>query len=146
MADDGLPAAKMIYRTPDDARKALDFGIKKATEVLLQAGCYETFETETLREAGFHLMGTTRMGNDPDTSVINGWCESHDVKGLFVIDGGAFVTGAASQSNEYNSGDFIENCRLYPEAKKSIKLFLVLKKFRTIEIFEFLVFQSNGFR
>ena len=95
MADDGLPAAKMIYRTPDDARKALDFGMEKATEALLQAGCYETFETETLREAGFHLMGTTRMGHDPDTSVINGWCESHDVKGLFVIDGGAFVTAAA---------------------------------------------------
>ena len=40
-------------------------------------------------------MGTARMGHDPETSVTNEWCESHDIKGLFVIDGGAFVTAAA---------------------------------------------------
>jgi choline dehydrogenase-like flavoprotein len=41
-----------------------------------------------------HELGTTRMGNDPTTSVLNGWCQSHDVKNLFVVDGGAFVTQA----------------------------------------------------
>lgn len=41
-----------------------------------------------------HELGTTRMGSDPATSVLNGWCQSHDVKNLFVVDGGAFVTQA----------------------------------------------------
>jgi choline dehydrogenase-like flavoprotein len=41
-----------------------------------------------------HELGTTRMGNDPATSVLNGWCQSHDVRNLFVVDGGAFVTQA----------------------------------------------------
>jgi len=95
IADDDLPAAKMIYRIPDDARKALDYGLGKAAEALRHAGCYDTFETQTLPDAGFHLMGTARMGHDPETSVTNEWCESHDIKGLFVIDGGAFVTAAA---------------------------------------------------
>ena len=39
-----------------------------------------------------HEVGVTRMGNDPKTSVLNKWCQSHDVKNLFVADGGPFVS------------------------------------------------------
>ena len=35
------------------------------------------------------------MGSDPDTSVVNGFGRSHDVKNLFVIDGSLFVTSGA---------------------------------------------------
>jgi len=41
-----------------------------------------------------HEVGTTRMGNDPKTSVVNRYCQAHDVKNLFVADGGPFVTNA----------------------------------------------------
>ena len=36
----------------------------------------------------------TRMGNDPTTSVLNSNCQAHDVKNLFVADGGPFVSQA----------------------------------------------------
>jgi len=39
-----------------------------------------------------HELGTTRMGDDRRTSVLNGWCQAHDVRNLFVADGGPFVT------------------------------------------------------
>jgi choline dehydrogenase-like flavoprotein len=39
-----------------------------------------------------HELGTTRMGRDPRDSVLDGWCRAHDVKNLFVADGGPFVT------------------------------------------------------
>ena len=42
--------------------------------------------------AGWHLLGTARMGNDPERSVVNGWGRSHDVKNLFIVDGSIFVT------------------------------------------------------
>ena len=32
------------------------------------------------------------MGNDPKTSVLNGFCQTHDVKNLFVMDGSCFVS------------------------------------------------------
>jgi choline dehydrogenase-like flavoprotein len=32
------------------------------------------------------------MGADPRASVLDGWCRAHDVKNLFVADGGPFVT------------------------------------------------------
>jgi choline dehydrogenase-like flavoprotein len=39
-----------------------------------------------------HELGVTRMGNDPKTSVLNSNCQAHDVKNLFVADGGPFVS------------------------------------------------------
>ena len=39
-----------------------------------------------------HEIGTARMGSDPKTSVLNGYCQAHDVKNLFVTDGASFVS------------------------------------------------------
>ena len=41
-----------------------------------------------------HEVGTTRMGNDAGSSVLNANCQAHDVKNLFVADGGPFVSNA----------------------------------------------------
>ncbi len=41
-----------------------------------------------------HEVGTTRMGNDPQSSVLNANCQAHDVKNLFVADAGPFVSNA----------------------------------------------------
>jgi choline dehydrogenase-like flavoprotein len=41
-----------------------------------------------------HEVGTTRMGRDPATSVLDENCQAHDVKNLFVADGGPFVSNA----------------------------------------------------
>jgi choline dehydrogenase-like flavoprotein len=41
-----------------------------------------------------HEVGTTRMGNDAGTSVLNKNCQAHDVKNLFVADAGPFVSNA----------------------------------------------------
>jgi hypothetical protein len=37
--------------------------------------------------AAFHPLGTCRMGRDPSRSVVSASHESHDVPGLFVVDG-----------------------------------------------------------
>jgi choline dehydrogenase-like flavoprotein len=39
-----------------------------------------------------HEVGTARMGADPKTSVLNRFCQAHDVKNLFVTDGAPLVT------------------------------------------------------
>jgi choline dehydrogenase-like flavoprotein len=41
-----------------------------------------------------HELGGARMGKDPSTSVLNPWCQAHDVKNLFVTDGAPFVSQA----------------------------------------------------
>jgi choline dehydrogenase-like flavoprotein len=39
-----------------------------------------------------HEVGTARMGADPGTSVLNGFCQAHAVKNLFVSDGACFTS------------------------------------------------------
>ena len=41
-----------------------------------------------------HELGGARMGDDPNTSVVNAHCQVHGVKNLFVADGSPFVTQA----------------------------------------------------
>jgi choline dehydrogenase-like flavoprotein len=60
---------------------------------------FDTCELEMIlkgdeRPGGFasHEVGTCRMGKDPKTSVLNSYCQSHEIKNLFVIDGSCFTT------------------------------------------------------
>ena len=39
-----------------------------------------------------HELGTARMGSNPKTSVLNKYCQAHDVNNVFVTDAAAFVT------------------------------------------------------
>lgn len=39
-----------------------------------------------------HPLGSCRMGKDPRNSVVDSHCQTHDVKGLFVIDGSVTPT------------------------------------------------------
>jgi len=39
-----------------------------------------------------HELGVTRMGNDPNTSVLNRNCQAHDCRNVFVADAGPFVS------------------------------------------------------
>lgn len=39
-----------------------------------------------------HEVGTARMGDNPGSSVLNRYCQAHEVKNLFVADGASFVS------------------------------------------------------
>ncbi len=92
---DGIPAPKITYRLSDNSRQMLEHSVARGKEVLEAAGARETVAEAPLPFAGWHLMGTARMGTDPKTSVVNEWGRCHDVRNLFVIDGSIFVTAAA---------------------------------------------------
>jgi choline dehydrogenase-like flavoprotein len=91
---DGLPAAKWIYRVSDNSRRALDFGLDRAGEILREAGGGQLFRTDLRDQAGFHIMGTARMGRDPETSVVDPFGRCHDVPNLWVLDASVFVTSS----------------------------------------------------
>jgi choline dehydrogenase-like flavoprotein len=60
-----------------------------------------------------HELGVTRMGDDPSSSVLNRHCQAHDVKNLFVADGGPFVSQADKNPTwtilalAWRTGDYI---------------------------------------
>ena len=92
---DGIPAPKITYRLSENSTKMMAHAVARGKEVLEAAGATATVVESPLRLAGWHLMGTARMGTDPRTSVVNSWGRCHDVRNLFIIDGSIFVTAAA---------------------------------------------------
>ena len=91
----GIPAPKIHYTLSENSRRMLAFASERAREVLEAAGAREVLVEAPLALAGWHLMGTARMGTDPERSVVNEWGRAHDVKNLFIIDGSLFVTAGA---------------------------------------------------
>ena len=72
----------------------LEHCVARAKEVLGAAGATRFRSQAPLPPAGWHLMGTARMGRNPERSVVNEWGRSHDVRNLFIVDGSIFVTSA----------------------------------------------------
>ena len=89
---DGIPAPKISYSMSENTQKMLTHGLARGEEVMQAAGAIEINSSGPIRDAGWHLLGTARMGNDPKNSVVNSWGRSHDVKNLFIVDGSIFVT------------------------------------------------------
>jgi choline dehydrogenase-like flavoprotein len=88
----GIPAPKVTYRLSENSAKMLEHASARASEVLEAAGAKEIVVQAPVRGAGWHLLGTARMGEDPDASVVNSWGRCHDVRNLFIVDGSIFVT------------------------------------------------------
>jgi choline dehydrogenase-like flavoprotein len=91
---DGIPAPKIIYRMSENSFRLLDFHLKRAKESLEAAGAYETVIAPLIRETGWHLLGTCKMGSEPATSVVDAWGRTHDIPNLFIFDGSIWPTSS----------------------------------------------------
>lgn len=90
--DHGIAAAKVTYALTENTRKQMNFAWEKVQEALSSAGGKNI--TRFPLKNGAHLMGTARMGNDPQRSVVNAINQAHDVPNLFIVDGSSFTTAA----------------------------------------------------
>ena len=88
----GIPAPKVTYRLDENSRRMLQHGLDRGSEVMTAAGATDIYTEGPIRLAGWHLLGTARMGTDPQQSVVNEWGRCHDVRNLFIVDGSVFVT------------------------------------------------------
>ena len=70
----------------------MSFGIERAKEVMDASGASKTYSFGPVRNTGWHLMGTTRMGVDRETSVVNKYGMCHDVENLYIVDSSVFPT------------------------------------------------------
>lgn len=69
--------------------------MKRAKRLLHRVG-YQIIGTQWFGiEMNSHMCGTTVAGDDPATSVVDGWCRAHDVENLWVVDAGFFPSSAA---------------------------------------------------
>jgi choline dehydrogenase-like flavoprotein len=72
--------------------------LEKGLQVLRAAGAANT-TAESAGDTTFVLQhGTCRFGDDPTTSVLNRFCQSHEVSNLFVVDGSFMPTSGGVPS------------------------------------------------
>ncbi len=71
-------------------RKVCDFYVQ---EGILKQDPDVQFSKAIVDLIGDHQMGTCRMGDDPNTSVVDRHCRLHDVPNVFVVDSSFFPTG-----------------------------------------------------
>ena len=88
----GIPAPRIDYTLSDNTRAMMEHGIARGTEILEAAGARDIACSREILNYPGHLLGTARMGNDPETSVVNAWGRCHDVRNLFIVDGSIWVT------------------------------------------------------
>lgn len=93
-AEDGMPVPSINYRLSENTKKMMSHGMSKAKTLLAEAGATQIRSSGPVKMAGWHLTGTTVMGDDPATSVVSKWGEMHDVPQLHIVDGGIFPTSA----------------------------------------------------
>ncbi|MDA0349841.1 MAG: GMC family oxidoreductase [Verrucomicrobia bacterium] len=91
---DGIPAPKIIYRMSENSERLMQFHLKRAKESLEAAGASETVVAPLIRETGWHLLGTAKMGSDPGNSVVDPWGRCHDIPNLFIFDGSTWPTSS----------------------------------------------------
>ena len=84
----GIPIAKITFNLYDNDQKLIEYGKKKTMEVMRAAGAQEVEQ-----EARYaHLVGAARMGNNPETSVVDEFGRTHDIANLFICDGSIMPT------------------------------------------------------
>jgi choline dehydrogenase-like flavoprotein len=96
----GIPVSKVTTKLSNNDLEMLSFMRRKCDEIVEAAGAVEKVREFSAYDLSLisHMGGTCRMGNDPKKSVLNSYCQSHDVKNLFVIDSSCFVTQGGGDS------------------------------------------------
>ena len=94
----GRPSLRITYKDHDDDMQMAKFLQDRAMELLDAAGAQSAWRDHIgYQNTGAHLLGTCRMGDDPQSSVVNKFHRTHDVKNLFLCDGSSFVTSGRGQ-------------------------------------------------
>jgi choline dehydrogenase-like flavoprotein len=86
-----------IHWSWSDEEKAQREDMKtQCAEMLERSGCtgVATYDDDAPMGFSVHEMGTARMGRNPKTSVLNKWCQAHDVPNLFVTDGACMTSNS----------------------------------------------------
>jgi len=98
----GIPILRFDYKWSDQERNQAKHMVDTFEEIIHNMGGTVMGEKPG-KENDFgllapgqiiHEVGTTRMGNDPKTSVTNKYQQLHDAKNVFIVDAGPFTSQA----------------------------------------------------
>ncbi len=91
----GIPIPHIEFAYGENEVKMAADQVRCMREMAEAAGFVVERARDQLAPPGLsiHEIGTARMGEDPGSSVLNGYAQSWDVPNLYVTDGSCFVSG-----------------------------------------------------
>lgn len=113
----GLPGVKVSYELSNNSKRMMTYGLKKARQVLTSSGAKKTSGFGPVRNTGWHLFGTTCMGENPKESVVDSNGAIHGLTGIYVFDASVFVTSSC-----VNPANTIQALSLYLSDKLDKKI------------------------
>jgi len=95
----GIPLLNVNIDYDDNDEKMTQDFFEQLTDMYEKAGFTNIKTRDTKQAPGLdiHEMGGVRMGNDPETSILNKWNQMHDCPNVFVTDG-ACMTSVSTQN------------------------------------------------
>ncbi len=90
----GLPVARITIKPHVNDLALARWTIDRNAEILEAAGATKVWRAYVDSISGncSHQHGTLRMGTNPAQSVLNKWCQAHEVDNLYAVDGSPFPT------------------------------------------------------
>lgn len=92
----GLPVAKIHLDLPEHHQSAGQWLLQRAADIFYDLGAEQVNVTDRGGTSSYLVHGTCRAGDDPQTSVLNEYCQSHQVSNLFVVDGSFMPTSGGA--------------------------------------------------
>ena len=95
----GIPRIQVSIDYDDNDEKMTKDYIEQITYMFEKAGFQDIRSSDSKQAPGLdiHEMGGVRMGNDPETSMLNKWNQMHACPNVYVTDG-ACMTSVATQN------------------------------------------------
>ena len=94
--DHGNPVPEINWRVGEPAKRSLRRANEIQETVLSELGASVDWQVGPAATGpAYHHMGTTRMGADPEESVVTPRLHTHDLRNLWVPGSSVFVTGGA---------------------------------------------------
>jgi choline dehydrogenase-like flavoprotein len=109
----GLPVARLTLAPVDHHVQSGEWLAARGLDILSAMGADETLRAPAGAISRSMVHGTCRAGTDPRTSVLNAFCQSHDVPNLFVVDGSfmpacpGVPTTLTILANSFRTADYI---------------------------------------
>lgn len=92
----GMPVGKIhISGHPHDLKVASKIATH-CEEILEEMGATQIYSSVSAIPPQNLIAGGCRFGNDPESSVLNKYCQSHDIANLFVADASFMPTGGST--------------------------------------------------
>lgn len=91
----GIPIPRIHYKLSENSKKLLSKAIDRGRLLMSVIGAEQVVGHAPVKSAGWHILGTARMGESTENSVVDKSGRVHDIDNLYIADSSIFVTSGS---------------------------------------------------